>query len=254
MATSSEACYTASPQSTFGCGFAHLQGQAAPCLPAAPPPRKFHLLWGREGCLLYFSSRDHAKCGELGSRNSLPYSASEMCSQRLLLSTLSARLDLAEQATWRRWPSSIPLLSLPLVRAWAAWRPWARPGNVLTQVVKRGSRLGRSQQWLVGVPGNECGPASAPPAEPDMLNGSRRLAPSWLLPAYSPAPWHWGPLLGGGQGAVSSASPLPASTHLLTEPLSARLCSLPLCQGTPSLRVLRPQRPGVSAESTGFGV
>lgn len=114
----------------------------------------------------------------LGLRNSLPYSASEIYSQRLLLSTLSARLESAERATWRRWPSSIPLLSLPLVRAQAAWRPWARPGNGLTQVVKRGSRLGRSQQWLIGVPGNECGPASAPTAEPDMLNGSR----GWHLP------------------------------------------------------------------------
>lgn len=68
MATSSDACYTASPQSTFGCGFAHRQGQAAPCLPAAPPPRKFHLLRGLEGCLLYFSSQDYANCGELGSQ------------------------------------------------------------------------------------------------------------------------------------------------------------------------------------------
>lgn len=51
-----------------------------------------------------------------------------------------------------------------------------------------------------------------------------------------------------------SAPSLSASTHLLTEPLSVWLCSLPLCQGAFCLSVLRPQRPGVSVMSTGFGV
>lgn len=48
--------------------------------------------------------------------------------------------------------------------------------------------------------------------------------------------------------------PLSASPCLLPEPLSAQLCSLLPCQGTFCLRVLRPQRPGVSAEGPGFGV
>lgn len=222
-------------------------------LPASQPPLRL----GSSTC--YGAGKDafstsHLRTMQtvvnLGLRNSLPYSASEIYSKRLLLSTLSARLESAERATWRRWPFSIPLLSLSLVRAQAAWRPWARPGNCLTQVVKRASRLGRSQQWLIGVPGNECGPASAPPAEPDVLNRSR----GWHLPG-SFQHTHLPPGTGVPCWEVTKlASSMPASTLLLTEPLSAQLCSLPLCQGAPYLSVLRPQRLGVSAQSTGFGV
>lgn len=42
-----------------------------------------------------------------GVGNFLPYSASGMYPHRLLLSMLSARLEWAERATWRRWPTSI---------------------------------------------------------------------------------------------------------------------------------------------------
>lgn len=169
MATSSDACHTASPQSTFRCGFAHCQGQAAPCLPVAPPPRKFHLVWGWEGCLLYFSSQDLAKRGELGSRE---LSVSDVFPEASPLypecKAGVSRVGYLEEVAFL----------YPLITSASGERPSSLETLGLTQVVKRESRLGGSQLWLIGVPGNECGPASAPPAEPDMLNGSGRLASS----------------------------------------------------------------------------
>lgn len=76
---------------------------------------------------------------------------------------------------------------------------------------------------------------------------------SWPLLACSPPVGTGAPGWEDSQ-AVSSTPSLSASTGLLAEPFSAQFCSLLLWLGTSYLSVLRPQRLGVSAKSTAFGV